>query len=362
MFTSLFFGEGEKFEKYKRQTYLMAFPFGVAVCTLFSFSVWRQNDLLFSLGILMIVMMCALTVAVWRGTRYLNTVELIFYYFLSSCFLAITQIQVFAATDAGDLTPASLADSFYSLAMWMIVFMLASHLTLRPVQSRWFIGFIFGSLVVMAFYNNWLIVVHGQFDYSMLFRWINLFSSITVTILLIQRMGVLRNRHATTDALTGVMNRHSLYQALGQEMERSNRYRRALSVILFDIDHFKLINDTFGHLKGDRVLVEVSALVTHAIRQADHIGRWGGEEFLILLPETDLAEAHILAERIRVVMAATSFDGVDGITASFGVSTHKYGENMENLLHCADHALYQAKAAGRNRVSSASTCEKTDEK
>ncbi|NVZ11085.1 GGDEF domain-containing protein [Allochromatium humboldtianum] len=156
-----------------------------------------------------------------------------------------------------------------------------------------------------------------------------------------------------TDALTGLYNRRYLYQRLAHEMDLANRYRHALSLILFDLDFFKRINDTFGHGVGDEVLVEVGRVLKTCTREVDVAGRHGGEEFLVILPHADLAEAGEVAERIRTSVAQIEFAaaGVE-VTISGGVAQYQ-GEHLDAFVDIADRWLYMAKEAGRNRVLSA---------
>jgi two-component system, cell cycle response regulator len=162
-----------------------------------------------------------------------------------------------------------------------------------------------------------------------------------------------------TDPLTGIYNRGYINERLPQEIRRANRYGRDFSLIMCDIDHFKKVNDTYGHLAGDAVLKEFVRCVTSVIRQqVDWAGRYGGEEFLIVLPETNLAGAMVLAERLRETVQnfETRFDGCTiPITASFGVSGfsaqgEKKAVKPQAFLQQVDILLYEAKAAGRNQV------------
>ena len=160
---------------------------------------------------------------------------------------------------------------------------------------------------------------------------------------------------ATMDVLTAVWNRrHFMEQAAG-EVARAWRYGRPLSVLLFDLDHFKLVNDTYGHAAGDETLRMVVQRARDALRASDGIGRYGGEEFVVLLPETDADAAQVAAERVREAIAATpvAFDEHRfPVTASIGVATWRDSEpSIEQALRRADAALYEAKLAGRNRVS-----------
>ena len=158
---------------------------------------------------------------------------------------------------------------------------------------------------------------------------------------------------ASHDALTGIRNRGAVLTALQRELDRAERHPGPLSVILLDLDHFKLVNDTYGHLAGDRVLLEVARRMQSAVRSYDAVGRFGGEEFLIVLPQTDSAAALTIAHRIaESIRAAPVHAGTVDIpmTASMGVASSSTHTDMQTLLHAADCALYDAKAAGRNRV------------
>lgn len=157
---------------------------------------------------------------------------------------------------------------------------------------------------------------------------------------------------AITDGLTGITNRQALGRLLEKEMERASRYRPPLSLIMYDLDHFKHINDQFGHNAGDDVLKTIADLVNQLLRDTDHHGRWGGEEFMVLLPETGLEAAGKVAEKLRQAIASHRFEGVGNVTASFGVAQLVPGEDSRSLAQRVDKALYRAKALGRNRVES----------
>jgi len=157
---------------------------------------------------------------------------------------------------------------------------------------------------------------------------------------------------ATHDSLTGVFNRRHFFKLASNEIERANRYHQNLSVILFDIDHFKSVNDTYGHPKGDSVLQSIAQRCRTNLRDVDIIGRYGGEEFIILMPSTDMTNAAIAAERLRWGVLQENIDTGNGpLTISLGVAA--YDENckdIDDLLARADKALYSAKNSGRNRV------------
>lgn len=160
---------------------------------------------------------------------------------------------------------------------------------------------------------------------------------------------VANRKLAIIDNLTQVYNRNFFTAYLEKAIKQAYRYNHDLSLILTDIDHFKKVNDTHGHLAGDKILTEMGALLKKFCRVSDLAVRWGGEEFIIVMPETNIAGGTVLAEKIREGVAAHDFPVVPGITASFGVATLKK-EGMARLLKDADEALYAAKENGRNQV------------
>jgi diguanylate cyclase (GGDEF)-like protein/PAS domain S-box-containing protein len=157
-------------------------------------------------------------------------------------------------------------------------------------------------------------------------------------------------RLATIDKLTQVFNRTKFYEVMNIEQERAVRYEHPLSLIMFDIDHFKRVNDNYGHAAGDYVLKTLTLIVKEKLREIDYLFRWGGEEFVVIAPETDLENAAVLAERIRKTIAEYQFDKVGRITVSLGVVKFSQGDTEDIMIKRADDALYRAKEKGRNRV------------
>ena len=158
---------------------------------------------------------------------------------------------------------------------------------------------------------------------------------------------------AIRDELTGAFNRRFLMEALAQERSRAERLSEAFSLCMIDLDHFKGINDSFGHAAGDAVLRHFAALGPRGLRGIDTFGRYGGEEFLLVLPGTGREGALAVAQRVRAATEAAAFPGLPPgrrVTVSVGVATYARGEELQALLARADKALYQAKAAGRNQV------------
>jgi len=155
---------------------------------------------------------------------------------------------------------------------------------------------------------------------------------------------------SVTDPLTELYNRRKIDKILETEIEQAQRYNHLFSLILIDIDYFKKINDNYGHLVGDRVLQTLSKLLASNIRKSDMVGRWGGEEFLIISMEKDLTKVLVFVEKLRALVDNHHFKTVGHITCSFGVSHYTQGDSIDSLLRRADVALYHAKNAGRNCV------------
>jgi two-component system cell cycle response regulator len=162
-----------------------------------------------------------------------------------------------------------------------------------------------------------------------------------------------QKRLATIDALTSLENRRSFVEQARVELSRCQRYSLPLSLVLLDVDHFKTINDTQGHSAGDQVLISLGNLLTRQLRTCDTAARWGGEEFVILLPNTDGGGARVLAERLRgaIERLAIQYESAAiAVTASIGIAEYHSGESLESLVDRADGAMYGAKVGGRNRV------------
>lgn len=155
---------------------------------------------------------------------------------------------------------------------------------------------------------------------------------------------------ASTDPLTGLANRRGGERHIASEIARARRERRPLSCILLDIDSFKQVNDTFGHQAGDQILRDVSNVLRRTVRAYDVVVRWGGEEFLLVLPGVDLELARALAERVRVAVEHMDTHGIGAVTVSAGVARFDEDYDFPTALRIADRRLYQAKAGGRNRI------------
>jgi len=224
---------------------------------------------------------------------------------------------------------------------------------------------------IASIYNRWLAVAYiDRFDYTRFWQVTAGFIVLILYLLYRYRRGVqitteLRLAHAEvessnlkmaeqarTDALTGIANRLKIDEVLHLELARFERTLDMFSVILLDLDHFKLVNDTYGHTMGDHVLTSISEILDQNTRPYDLVGRWGGEEFLIICPSTTREGSMSLAEHLRLSLMNKTYEKLPSQTASFGVATVQVGDSGHDLIHRADEALYRAKEGGRNRVAS----------
>jgi two-component system cell cycle response regulator len=159
---------------------------------------------------------------------------------------------------------------------------------------------------------------------------------------------------ATIDVLTGLLNRRAFLEWAARELRRAERYRDSLTIVILDVDHFKHVNDRYGHASGDAVLAFVGSMLPKAVRSCDVVARWGGEEFVLALPSTPLPGALLVAERARRTLAEATVHAANGavvpVTASFGLAELSPGESIDELIDRADRAMYAAKSGGRNRV------------
>ncbi|MCV2886330.1 diguanylate cyclase [Aestuariibacter sp. AA17] len=169
---------------------------------------------------------------------------------------------------------------------------------------------------------------------------------------------------STTDPLTELPNRRVVYEAINSEIARCNRYAQPFSIIIFDIDHFKQVNDKYGHNGGDLILKRIASLITQNIRENDLFGRWGGEEFLLVLASTNQENSLIVAEKLRALIEAMAveYEGyIIKVTSTLGVCEYQLGTNIEEMIKRADMCLYEGKEAGRNRVVAAPTSQRNQQ-
>lgn len=162
------------------------------------------------------------------------------------------------------------------------------------------------------------------------------------------------DRLVNIDTLTGLFNRRALLSRFDEQIARAKRYQNELNMLMVDIDNFKKINDHYGHITGDDVLERTAKLLQRGIRETDTVGRYGGDEFMIIIPQTDLPDALAVAERIRNIIKTAEMKDLEGnvfgITVSQGLARHKIGDDRNTFISRADNALYRAKHNGRDRV------------
>ncbi len=203
--------------------------------------------------------------------------------------------------------------------------------------------------------NHVSINVQTVTDYNLLFKIAGVFAVIIVISLAwvyqLKRHNEELHRISQTDALTGLPNRLKLNAVFHDEFARCKRYGRSLSVVMIDVDHFKMVNDEFSHMVGDKVLAEIGAVVRASVRSNDLLGRWGGEEFLVVCPETDAEGAMLVGNRICNSVRSGVYSSGKEQTVSVGISTFSQDDTVDSLLLRADAAMYQAKQNGRDQVA-----------
>jgi len=247
--------------------------------------------------------------------------------------------------------PNLFIQSFGAIALVLVFFHLA---------NRWLHAFLISLFLASGFIMTTLArpepVVTMELSavgiYMVLIIALSSISSYRINIY--KRMQFLNTREllrlSETDALTGIYVRGKFDQELNKWIEILKRYRHPLSIIMFDIDDLKKINDRFGHLEGDRVIASVASLVRGFLRKADIFARWGGDEFAILLPHTEKQQAYKLAERIRDRITENVFEPTESLSCSFGVEELCSGDSSNSLLSRVDQRLYEAKKSGKNIV------------
>lgn len=275
--------------------------------------------------------------------------------------LYLYQREVEAMPDPIGFTLHSSQATAFSDTLGLVMGEMDWHLVIR--ERKVTLSGVRTTLVLEKLADGWKVVhkhlsqptvAHGP-DEPYPFREIEA-ESMVLERLVVQRTQDLEAAHremqrlAITDPLTGLFNRIKTNEMLDTEIQRQSRSTRPLAAILIDIDNFKPVNDRYGHGKGDQVLVKFADILADRCRRTDCLGRWGGEEFLVVCPDTALSCAEQLAESLRSTIDAYNFELDTPLTASFGIACYQPGDNRESLIERADTALYAAKKAGRNRV------------
>lgn len=269
-------------------------------------------------------------------------------------------------------------ESKSGMLLWFFLFPTIIGSVRKTITGK-VISFLILALIVFVFFDNWLFnVLPTSYDYEYSLQFITVYLTTMFFSLLsisvkenlekrLKEMNTNLKHMAYTDPLTGISNRRDILYRLEYERIRSIRKKRKFSIILADIDHFKRVNDNYGHSCGDQVLKQLAHFIVASLRKQDVAGRigggiressyttsrWGGEEFLILLPDTDQSGANVVAEKLRAGIQNQTFwfeDKELHITMSFGACECGLGEDLNKCISQADNKLYQAKNAGRNRV------------
>ncbi len=335
----------------KRAVYLIALPFAAAAGVLLVRLESGQGlPLISGVGLpLLTGLKLVLWLFFWRRWGTFFVLELLLFGDVSLLLLGSLAYSIFeiSAGSVGNLA---------SLGYWTSVLYTLAFLIFGVRY-----GLKLSLAVYLSAFGVWIAaVLSGVNDPSEQSLLSQLFVANGLLLLLLYTFGLLVERYtreaarheadANTGILTTLPNRRFLQTQLEREFERAVRYQRTFSVVMLDIDGFKGLNDTFGHPVGDRILQEVAELLGAQARTLDTVGRWGGEEFLLLLPELPLARACEVAERFRLLIAEHDFAHGGPVTASLGVAKLSSQEALDTLLARVDRTLYDAKAEGRNRV------------
>ncbi|AOV17497.1 hypothetical protein BJI67_10875 [Acidihalobacter aeolianus] len=286
-----------------------------------------------------------LTVALWRRPLLLPWIERIAWGLLTAYLLTALAYKTFHYPfGSGPLG----ARNFWFFLSYLLAFLIWS-----PRNALFASLAVTLALVILAL---WTGIATGGRNVSLLASMTQLVAASIVYIFTHFSFAQLRPQYARmrtlafSDPLTGCANRRRAEELLAHEVTRAKRYGRPLSVILFDLDHFKQVNDQHGHAIGDAVLRAVTHAVREDLRTLDHLARWGGEEFLIIAPEISQPRALQFGERLRKRISVLRVGGRVQPTASFGVASYRIGDTVDNLVQRADRAMYLAKSLGRNRV------------
>lgn len=357
----IFYGgkpQNDPIESAKRKVFLIGTPVGT-FCLL---AVWgiglAQNNIAVA-NIIILPLLAAvfllLSVLYWRQAIQLRTFELILYG-LVLCYALIEFASIIMTITFinGSVGPI--------FTLWLPFVYILGFLVLSTNLALLLSALFFLATVILGAASCLHFLLYGLAfpDFTLLFQ---VYVASVFYIAVLYLVSRLKERYiseriiandlsklAMTNSLTQVDNRRLLTQLLYEEVTRAERHNLPLSVLMFDLDRFKDINNSFGHNTGDKVLQEVAGQLRQAIRTSDPFGRWGGDEFLVLATNTDGKQAVELAERLRESLEDFQFNSVGKVTASFGVTTYQKGDSPETLIRRADMGLYKAKSCGRNWV------------
>jgi diguanylate cyclase (GGDEF)-like protein len=369
LFYNLQFAENEQEIKYKFIFLNSVYFFASIVAFLMGFIRWHTNDPLigcidFSFAIVSMVLLYYLR-------RHKEKIELLSSFALIFSFVLFLGIYLLAPSNTTRLSLFFLlsASAFFLKGrragfFWMLFILLSIILghvfSIFDTEYSNFDIFTTGIYLVALFFimNNYEIIKEEQHRYL---EHLNLHLTEEVQartkeleeankFLEVEKR--LFKELYVTDQLTGLSNRYKLRDLFEFEKKQILRYNADMSVMLIDIDHFKLVNDNYGHNMGDAVLKKIATLLKESVRESDIVARWGGDEFIIITPKTTLSQSLSLAEALRQRIKKHLFEDVGYLTASFGVTAYKNMDTLEKIIQRADQALYNAKESGRDNVKS----------
>jgi diguanylate cyclase (GGDEF)-like protein len=341
-------------QHFKRLVYALSTLSGFALTVYYTLdmrALYPDSTFAASLSVAGELLMFALLFAL--VPRYVHVLERCLYPAMVASLALLAWLKVRDLSAQGLLSFEVLALIVQMMVIWFTVYLLGAFLTqsVRYV-NRLFWG-VWATLLSLALLTAFTVRLSTPRSTVLLTAWLGGLVPLLVVTFVLRSLGRLHQRLATTDNLTGLANRHILSEVLERQHHQAQVYGRPFAVVLVDLDHFKLINDTYGHAAGDTVLSQVAALLLRTLRRTDTIGRWGGDEFLVVLPQTSHQEALELAERVRAALVATTFPAVGPVTATIGVQGYRPGHSIDALLAGADQALYVVKQRGRNAVGDA---------
>ncbi len=334
----------------KRRMYLFGLAVGFVLGLLYSLSIAQEGigpALLATALIMTEVLAFLLLFALAPGQT--SRLEAPFHFIMVASLLAFGAAQIFIQYAAQNLSPDKLGFLLNSLVLWVTFFLLGALLALPFQHVRHLLILIWVGMGLLTLVAIGVMRPPAVWRYSYILAWFVSLAEITLASTMLLWLGQHQRRHATTDALTGVANRHQITDRLMERYTRAVAQGKPFTLMLIDIDHFKQINDRFGHMVGDQVLLEVAATIAQHIRINDDVGRWGGDEFLVLLG-TGPAEAAQVAERIVAAMGRPPSSSLPMPTLSIGIYPYEAGLSVADMLAAADQGLYMAKAGGRNQV------------
>ncbi len=345
-------------EAVKRRIFLAATPLGILIMLFVWVTGMRQGDIsrlnTFFLPLLATLFL-TLVLLFWSDVIPLRTFELIVY----------ASVLAYALCDFASVIFRTIRTNGTfntSLILWLPFVYILGFLILSTNRALWLSALFFlttlllGAVACLYFLVNHLAIQNIDLL-------VEVYSASAFYIAVLYLVARIKERYASelavaddmsklamTDSVTQLNNRRLLNHYLKEEVNRAERHNQPLSILLFDLDLFKKINDTYGHNAGDEVLHEVAQLLRLIVRTSDPFGRWGGDEFLCLATNTTGEKAVELAERLREAVQQHHFGMAGKVTASFGVTSYQKGDKPETLIRRADLGLYKAKAGGRNRV------------